>query len=136
MGPDRPGRRIVVTGDTEPCEETEVAAHGAELLIHDSSFAAAEAERAAETGHSTAMGAAELAAAAGVQMLALVHISSRHFVPDILAEAQEVFPRHSRAAGLRPDRDPAAGEGRAGTRPQRFPRGPRVGTGARDGPAR
>ncbi len=92
MGVDRPGRRIVITGDTEPCEETEVAAHGAELLIHDSNFAAAEAERAAETGHSTALGAAELAAAAGVQMLALVHISSRHFVPDILGEAQEVFP--------------------------------------------
>ena len=28
-------------------------------------------------------------------MLALVHISSRHFVPDILAEAQEAFPRPS-----------------------------------------
>ena len=91
MGADRPGRRLVVTGDTEPCEETEVAARGSELLIHDASFAAAEAERAAETGHSTALAAAELAAAAGVGMLALVHISSRHFVPDILAEAHEAF---------------------------------------------
>ena len=91
MGPDRPGRTIVITGDTEPCEETEIAAEGAELLVHDSSFAADEAERAAETGHSTALGAAELAAAAGVGMLALVHISSRHFVPDILAEARTAF---------------------------------------------
>jgi len=91
MGEDRPGRAIVITGDTEPCEETEIAAAGAELLIHDASFAAAEAERAAETGHSTALGAAELAAAAGVGMLALVHISSRHFVPDILAEAHAAF---------------------------------------------
>ncbi len=91
MGEDRPGRAIVITGDTEPCEETEVAAAGAELLIHDASFAAAETERAAETGHSTALGAAELAAAAGVGMLALVHISSRHFVPDILAEARAAF---------------------------------------------
>jgi ribonuclease Z len=91
MGPDRPGRTIVITGDTEPCEETEIAAEGAELLVHDSSFSSAEAERAAETGHSTARGAAELAAAARVGMLALVHISSRHFVPDILEEAREAF---------------------------------------------
>ena len=90
-GPDRPGRSIVITGDTEPCEETEIAAEGAELLVHDSSFAAEEAGRAAETGHSTALGAAELAAAAGVGMLALVHISSRHFVPDILDEARTAF---------------------------------------------
>jgi len=91
MGPDRPGRSIVITGDTEPCEETEIAAEGAELLVHDASFATAEADRAAETGHSTALAAAEVAAAAGVGMLALVHISSRHFVPDILAEARAAF---------------------------------------------
>ncbi|MEZ5155020.1 MAG: ribonuclease Z [Solirubrobacterales bacterium] len=91
LGPARPGRAIVITGDTEPCEETEIAAEDAELLIHDASFAAEEEGRAAETGHSTALGAAELAAAAGVGMLALVHISSRHFVPDILAEAREAF---------------------------------------------
>ncbi len=91
MGPDRPGRTIVITGDTEPCEETEIAAEGAELLVHDASFTGAEAERAAETGHSTAVGAAELAAAAGVGMLALVHISSRHFVPDVVEEARTAF---------------------------------------------
>ncbi len=92
MGPDRPGRSVVITGDTEPCEETEIAAEGAELLVHDASFSSAEADRAAETGHSTARAAAELAATAGVGMLALVHISSRHFVPDILEEAREAFP--------------------------------------------
>ncbi len=92
MGEDRPGRKIVVTGDTMPCEATRIAAHRAELLIHDSSFAAEETERAEETGHSTARQAAELAAEAEVAMLALVHISSRHFVPDILAEAHAAFP--------------------------------------------
>ncbi len=92
MGEDRPGRKIVVTGDTMPCEATRIAAHRAELLIHDSSFSAEEADRAAETGHSTARQAAELAAEAEVGMLALVHISSRHFVPEILAEAHAAFP--------------------------------------------
>ncbi len=93
MGADRPGRKVVITGDTEPCESTRIAAHEAELLVHDSSFTTGESERASETGHSTALGAAELAAEAGVEMLALVHISSRHFVPDVLDEAREAFPR-------------------------------------------
>ena len=91
MGADRPGRKIVITGDTEPSEATRIAAHEAELLVHDSSFTAAESDRAAETGHSTAAGAAGLAAEAGVQMLALVHISSRHFIPDVLEEARAAF---------------------------------------------
>ena len=62
------------------------------MLIHDASFADSEADRAVETGHSTAREAARLAAEAGVGMLALVHISARHFIPDILAEAREEFP--------------------------------------------
>ena len=92
MGEGRPGRKVVITGDTEPCEETVIAAHRAELLVHDASFASAEADRASETGHSTAAGAARIAAEAGVGMLALVHISSRHFVPEVLDEARGVFP--------------------------------------------
>ncbi len=136
MGADRPGRRIVITGDTSPCEETEVAAHNAELLIHDSSFAAAEAERAAETGHSTSLGAAELAAAAGVRMLALVHISSRHFVPDILAEAQGVFPDTVAPRDFDLIEIPLPERGG----PELVPNGSRdareAGTGAGDGPAR
>ena len=91
MGPDRPGRKIVITGDTAPCEATRIAAHEAELLVHDSTFTSEEAVRAAETGHSTAREAAALAAESRVQMLALVHISSRHFVPDVLEEAREAF---------------------------------------------
>ena len=61
MGEPRRGRKVVVTGDTAPCEMTRVAAHEAELLVHDGSFADEEPERAAETGHSTARQAAELA---------------------------------------------------------------------------
>ncbi len=92
MGAERPGRKIVITGDTAPCEMTRIAAHEAELLVHDGSFAAEEAERAAETGHSTAIQAAEIARDAGVGMLALVHVSSRYNVGELLAEAQTVFP--------------------------------------------
>jgi ribonuclease Z len=92
MGAARPGRKVVITGDTAPCEMTRVAAHDAELLVHDGSFADEEVARAAETGHSTARQAAELAVEAGVKLLTLVHISSRYDVRDVLAEAREVFP--------------------------------------------
>jgi len=85
-------RNLVVSGDTAPCEMARVAAHEAELLVHDGSFADQEAERASETGHSTARQAAELARDAGAAMLALVHISSRYDVREVLAEAREAFP--------------------------------------------
>lgn len=92
MGEPRPGRKVVITGDTVPCEMTRVAAHEAELLVHDGSFAEEEVERAAETGHSTARQAAELALEASVKLLALVHVSSRYNVRAVLDEARAVLP--------------------------------------------
>ncbi|MFN8161989.1 MAG: ribonuclease Z [Solirubrobacterales bacterium] len=91
MGEPRPGRTVAITGDTAPCHATAEAARGASLLVHDASFAEEEAQRAAETGHSTAGQAAALAREAGVAMLALVHISSRYHVGAILEEAREEF---------------------------------------------
>jgi ribonuclease Z len=93
MGESRRGRKVVITGDTAPCEMTRVAAHQAELLVHDGSFADEEIVRAAETGHSTARQAAELARGAEVRLLALVHVSSRYDVREVLAEGRESFPR-------------------------------------------
>jgi len=91
MGEPRPGRTAVITGDTAPCRATVEAARGAELLVHDASFAEEEAQRAAETGHSTVGQAAAVAREAGVGLLALVHISSRYHVGTVLEEAREVF---------------------------------------------
>ncbi|MEK6277326.1 MAG: ribonuclease Z [Actinomycetota bacterium] len=91
MGETRSGRRVIVTGDTAPCMATAETAQGAELLVHDGSFAEEEAQRAAETGHSTAGQAAALAREAEVKMLALVHISTRYNVKQVLAEARAVF---------------------------------------------
>ena len=92
LGEPREGRKIVITGDTGPCEMTRVAAHAAQLLIHDGTFALEEAKRAAETGHAVARDAARLAAEAEVEMLAIVHVSSRYNVSAVLAEAREAFP--------------------------------------------
>jgi ribonuclease Z len=91
MGPDRPGRTVVLTGDTGPSPATVSAAADAELLIHDSSFLREDADRAAETGHSTVEQAAAVAEEAHVKLLALVHISSRYHVGNVLDDAREVF---------------------------------------------
>ena len=91
MGESRPGRTLVVTGDTAPCHATVEAARGADLLVHDASFAEEEAQRAADTGHSTVGQAAAVAREAEVKLLALVHISSRYHVGKVLEEAKEVF---------------------------------------------
>jgi ribonuclease Z len=93
LGESRPGRRLVISGDTAPCLATAEAARGAELLVHDASFTEEEAQRAAETGHSTAGQAAALAREAEVRMLALVHISSRYHVGAVLDEARAEFER-------------------------------------------
>ncbi len=90
--PARAGRRVVISGDTEPARPVLEAAIEADLLVHDGTFGSDERERAAETGHSTAADAAELARVAGVRMLALTHLSNRYFGAEILREAQAVFP--------------------------------------------
>ncbi len=91
MGEARAGRTVVITGDTAPCKATVEAARNAELLVHDASFAEEEAQRAAETGHSTVGQAAAVAREAEVKLLALVHISSRYHVGKVLEEAKEVY---------------------------------------------
>jgi ribonuclease Z len=91
MGEPRPGRTVAITGDTAPCKATVEAARGAQLLVHDASFAEEEAQRAADTAHSTVGQAAAVAREAGVKMLAIVHISSRYHVGAVLEEAREVF---------------------------------------------
>jgi ribonuclease Z len=91
LGEPRPGRKVVLSGDTAPCEMTTVVAHGADVLVHEATFGDEEAERARETGHTTARAAAELAAEAEVTLLALTHLSPRHPAGALRAEAREVF---------------------------------------------
>jgi ribonuclease Z len=94
VGAPRRGRRLVYTGDTRPHLRVIEAAREADLLVHEATFAGDEAERAQETGHSTAAEAAKVAHDAGVRRLVLTHISSRYNLDasELLAEAKAVFP--------------------------------------------
>lgn len=92
LGPPRPGRKVVISGDTRPCQSLTLAARRADLLIHEATFAEDERQRAADTGHSTAAQAAEVAREAQVTMLALTHFSTRYPVGLLRDEARGIFP--------------------------------------------
>jgi ribonuclease Z len=91
LGPSRAGRKIVISGDTAPCEALVVAAHESDVLVHEATFAEEETERAGQTLHSTARQAAELARDAQVRLLALTHVSSRYPGGELREQARAVF---------------------------------------------
>jgi len=91
MGPQREGRKVVLSGDTVPCQALAIAAHQADVLIHEATFAEDERERARQTLHSTARQAAELARDAEARLLALTHFSSRYAGGELRDEARAVF---------------------------------------------
>jgi ribonuclease Z len=91
MGPARQGRKVVISGDTAPCELLVAAAHRADVLVHEATFAEEDSERAFETEHSTARQAATVASEAEVSVLALTHLSTRYLAREIRAEARNVF---------------------------------------------
>ena len=93
MGESRPGRKVVISGDTRPCPAMVEASTGADVLIHESTFADEEQARALETKHSTAREAATVATDAKVKRLVLTHLSSRHDVDTspLLQQAREAY---------------------------------------------
>lgn len=93
LGAARPGRKVVLTGDTRPCPSVIAAAAGADLLVHDATFTEQEAERARTTMHSTAGEAALVAREAGVKLLALTHLSFRCTARETQAEARPIFEK-------------------------------------------
>jgi ribonuclease Z len=92
LGAPRPGRRVVLSGDTAASPLVLEAARGAEVLVHEATFLDEERERAADTAHATALEAAELARDAEVGLLALTHLSNRYFGPEVAREARTIFP--------------------------------------------
>ncbi len=93
MGPSRPGRKVVISGDTRPTARLTMAARGADVLVHEATLDSSLQEGARDYGHSTAKEAAEVAKEADVDLLVLTHISNRYEDTSVLEnEAKAIFP--------------------------------------------
>jgi ribonuclease Z len=126
LGPPRVGRKLVITGDTAPSDTVVEAAAKADVLITEATFSEEEHERARETMHQTAAQAADVARRADVILLALTHLSTRYFGPEIAQEAREIFPETVVPRDFDVVEIPFAERGgpqliKAGARPQREP---------------
>lgn len=98
VGPVRPGRKIVYTGDTRPFRGLAKFAAGADLLIHDATFADDLAEKAQEDGHSTPSQAADDARKAKAKQLVLTHISARYDDTSLLLEQAKRLFKNTKVA--------------------------------------
>ncbi|MDR2931379.1 MAG: ribonuclease Z [Propionibacteriaceae bacterium] len=96
LGESRPGRIVAITGDTSPTLRTVELAREADVLVHESTYAATEADMAPRYTHSTCVDAAHIGAQAGVGRLLLTHVSQRYGDADLdqmQEQAREVFPQ-------------------------------------------
>ena len=101
LGDKRKGRKIVYSGDTRPCKQMIKFTKDADILIHESTFEGGHEDKAYETGHTTAVQAAEIAKKASVTKLILTHISTRYKETDLLErEAREIFENSIVASDL------------------------------------
>jgi ribonuclease Z len=98
IGPARPGRKVVFSGDTGFSPGLVALASGADVLVHEATYAEADRPLADRAAHSTAAIAATVAQEAGVGTLYLNHFSPRYEseqgirLDDLLAEARALFP--------------------------------------------
>lgn len=87
------GKKVVYASDTRPTSSTANAARGADMLIHESTYAEAESGLARDRGHSTAYEAAMIAKKAKAKKLELIHFSARYkSASGLETEARKVFP--------------------------------------------
>ncbi len=92
LGPSRKGRKIVISGDTKPCEKMIEFSRDADVLIHEATFDSELEDIAIEYGHTTAAQAARIAKKAHVEKLFLTHISPRYLNHQVLEDdARKIF---------------------------------------------
>lgn len=88
----RKGDAFAFVVDTRPCPSALDLAKGAKMLVCESTYLDQERDLAREYMHMTAKQAAELAKAAGVEILVLTHFSARYRDPEELGkEARLTF---------------------------------------------
>jgi len=89
----RHGQSLAFVMDTRMCDAAIELARDVDMLVCESTYLSADADRAHAHGHLTAAEAAVIARAASAKLLVLTHFSRRY--PDVeafIAEAKPVFP--------------------------------------------
>lgn len=101
LGEPRPGQRFAYVSDTRPCPNAELLARGADLVIHEATFADELAQEARQKKHCTTLEAARTAEIAGAKQLILTHFSPRYLdLDELRAEAATIFPNVTCAVDL------------------------------------
>ena len=98
--PPRPGRKLVLLGDTADSSALAEAGRDCDLLVHEATYDAARTDKAVQWGHSTSAMAGRFAAALRARTLILTHFSGRFedgdasgiTVPDLVREAAAECP--------------------------------------------
>jgi ribonuclease Z len=136
-GPTEIGRKVVYCTDTVFCESAVALAQDADVLIHEATFAHADADMAFQRQHSTSTMAAQTAQIAQVKQLIMTHFSPRYApgngieLKDLLQEARAIFPATEMASDFWtyavPRRDPGGAANGAQSQPQHAPAAPRRG---------
>jgi ribonuclease Z len=93
LGEPRQGAKLVYVGDAAEVSDLITYARGADALVIEATYLAAEADLAEQYGHLTTVQAAALAREAGVRHLYLNHISRRYSAQEVFTEAEAIFPR-------------------------------------------
>lgn len=87
-----PGSVFAFVMDTRPCANAIALSRDADLLVMEATYTHQDRTLADAHGHSTSVGAAEVAREANARRLALTHFSQRYTdVSQHLTEAREVF---------------------------------------------
>ena len=103
IGTPRKGQSFAYVLDTRPCEGANTLAHGADMVLTETTYLDSEQELAGAYGHSTVGDAVRLAKEANVKRLVLTHFSQRYQDLDLfLEEAGKHHPDvHLAQSGVR-----------------------------------
>ncbi|VDI35235.1 zinc phosphodiesterase ELAC protein 1-like [Mytilus galloprovincialis] len=78
VGPPRPGRKVIICGDTCWSEELLKVGQNADILVHEATLQNSCKDTAIQNGHSTPDMAADIAQRLNVKKLVLTHYSQRY----------------------------------------------------------
>lgn len=98
--PPRPGRLVVLLGDTSDASAIVDAGQGCDLLVCETTYDHGRPAKAVAWGHSTTTMTGDLARRMAAKVLAITHFSSRYAdegaalsIADLVAEAQAACPQ-------------------------------------------